>query len=127
MFAMLADFFVPDEEGAAHALFRSPVDGSQISDPKHTKHWEWATAAKRLDVVPQADNNRQAVYYSSKWWKNEQNTCKQWDVECEEKDDFIAGASFSRETVNQINQALACLAVVLYNFLISAFLFFIQM
>lgn len=72
--------------------------------------------------MPQAGNNRQAIYHSSQWWKNEQNTCKLWDIEGKEKDNFIAAASYGRETVNKIHQALACEAVVFYNFSYLLFL-----
>ena len=37
VFSLLADSLVLDEDGAAHALFRSAVDNPHISDPKHAK------------------------------------------------------------------------------------------
>lgn len=121
IFALLADFLALDEHGAARALFRSSVDSSHISDSKHAKSLRMVCCKKQkqkkhLDVMPQAGNSRQAIYHSSQWWKNEQNTCKPWDVEDEEKDDFIADASYGREAVSEIHQALVCLAVALYNF-----------
>lgn len=58
---------------------------------------------QKLDVLPQADNDRHRIYHSSQSQKIEQHVCKPWDGNGKQRDNFITAAPNGRDTGNKIH------------------------